>query len=271
VPPTSDYGFEVRGDVFDESTGYCVQGAPRGLNSSSHKTTDASLPPGYDGDVTGAESLEANTLSIAVTIPPSDELGCTYRDRIRYAETKAGPLRSAFRPAGRTSALLTLDMLVPGAPTTDELYRFYGRTRGSVESVFLQSGFKSLLCEFRCLDPLAYGDETVETVSTGGSPDTLVFNNPGMSESPRYQIDIVGNGNVPIIEHVESEGYLIIAGGVNISAILIGNSRTVIVDTVENYFTLEPGPRWPVLVPGTNTFNVEGLDDFTVTYRPAYV
>lgn len=165
---------------------------------------------------------------------------------------------------------VTLDLYIPGQPSTDGRLRFYGRPRGvEVDLARIAGGWARAMAIFDALDPFGYGPE--ETVADAASPASVT--SLGDMPTDRFTIEIVGNGGTPVITSATDDAATVafaepLANGA--VAILDVRTRSVTVDGLEVY-PLAAAARWFRLLPGNNSITFTGCASVEITHRPAYL
>lgn len=269
MAPTQDWGFEIDGLIVEEAEGYCLTEGPSGFGSFEHRAFEQNRST-YPGDVSGTDVIAARTFSFSLLVHVGGVNGRELSQRAKFAGSTplVRALARAFSPITTTET--TLDIKVPGAPTPDEILRYYGHPRGMTGNYAstLWAGYVPVLANFRCLDPLGYGP--VETVTDAASPLTFTTITDVMSD--RFNITISGSGGVPSLTSTTDDGLTVafqVPLAIGESAVLNFRTHEVSVNGTPAYDRLAPGPLWFRVAPGANSITFTGCASVQIDYRDA--
>lgn len=213
-----------------------------------------------DGQYGGTERYQARQLTFPVLMKASTNGGTP--QQVRALE---GPLLRAWL---RSDADLPLTLRLEDKWPEDEV-TFFGRPRPvTIDRLHEAHGFLQATCQFRCLDPLAYGAQV--TASSGSSP--LSLTNAGDLPTYRFTVTITGNGGTPHLTAPGDGGRALVFNttlGGGVLAVLDFYTTTLTVGGVLGYPLATD--EWFKLVAGATTLTFSGAASISITYRPAYL
>ena len=215
------------------------------------------------GTVAGADHTTSRVLRLPIAVQAPDDP--------HAAMVAFRALKAAWQPTGPTDDVLSISL--PGYGPSDDVVRFYGRPRTTLEANLgkLHLGVVYALATFVALDPIGYGP----TESAGPSSGTFAVVNAGDATSKRATIEVVGNGGTPVLVNNTDGG-----ADVRFSQALAGATswfidlaaRTVVDGSGNDVFpdNVLAASLWPRLVPGSNSFTLTGAGSATFSYRSGW-
>lgn len=213
---------------------------------------------GDHGFVSGPDYLGQRTIGIPVSIHRKDDPSAAMID--------FRALKTAWQP---TTYDEILSITIAGYGPSDDTVRFYGRPRNAIDVDLSRhyTGTINALATFVALDPVGYGPEETDPLSTGSNTVT----NPGDAPTARAILSLTGNGGTPVITNQSLGGRAILFQDP------IPSSETWTIDLLrqtvrdasgdDQFSTISPASTWFHLGAGDNTLVLSGVASGSITFR----
>jgi hypothetical protein len=265
VTTTCSISAELNGVTIDgadeEATYVLLADSIGGLGLPEPRVADLERTDDH-GTVAGVDYTTSRVLRIPIAIKAADDP--------EAAMVALRALKAAWKPTGPTDDVLSITL--PGYGPSDDVVRFFGRPRTTLEVNLSRLGLGVVyaLATFVALDPIGYGPTEV----TAGS-GTFTVTNAGDATSKRATIEVVGNGGTPVLVNNSDGG-----ADVRFSQALGGGSswfidlatRTVVDGSGNDVFpsNVLAASLWPRLVPGSNSLTLTGAGSASVSHRSGW-